>query len=92
MSDEIRATYRREYDDIPRQSFNPAHTANPVLEKYLPALGIPVKAAYAMYSLDSFQLARLIRMVERTARDTNRRQADDDDTDAGGNDSVSQGT
>lgn len=48
-------------------TYNPAEDTNPILERYLPGLGVAVRPAYAMYVLDSFQLARLILIVEETA-------------------------
>lgn len=45
-------------------AFNPAEDANQVLERYLPGLGHVVRGAYAVYALDSFQLAELILSVE----------------------------
>ena len=48
-------------------AFNPAEEANRVLARYLPGLGHVVRGAYAVYMLDSFQLAELILSVEAEA-------------------------
>lgn len=48
--------------------FNPAAEYLPVLEKYLPRIGVTVKQAWAVYKLEPHQIAALILLAQQEAR------------------------